>query len=163
MCRDPLVKQTDFRQKYAYQIEHAYGKIGHGRVACAHGCRKLISIRAPVGLQAHGCPFRNLPPGELARLLLYWSAPRETVDAIVSRAFSDSPALACAEFFAATHSGASSDLLGPAHHPMEFLRRSRLALPPLPLQQLQSRKSQGIPEMPQNPPFRESLPMLLLQ
>lgn len=127
LCRDPCVTPVLFRQKYAYQVEHAHGGHGHGRGAFAYSCKKLIGFQAPSPGRVHGCPFQNLPSAELAYLLPFWGVPQSMVGPIVERSVAEGPTSACAEFFAATHPGASRDLLRPANHPNEFLRRSRRA------------------------------------
>lgn len=130
LCRDPLVSPAKFREKHAYQVEHAHGANGHGRGAFAFSCRKQIGFQAPVRStgQVHGCPFQHLPPDGMSELLRSWALPEEVLGHIVQRARDAGPTLACADFFAATHPTAPSDLIGPAHHPNEFLRRSCRAL-----------------------------------
>jgi len=128
LCRDPSISSADFRRKYGYHVQFAHGASGNGRGAFAYKCDKTIGFKAPASGQAHGCPFHHLPVDELARLLPFWGLPDEAAGAIVTLASTESPKLACAEFFAATHPGAPPDLLGIANHPMQFLRRSRKAL-----------------------------------
>jgi len=131
LCRDSSVSPEGFRGKYAYHIEYAHGKHGNGRGAFAFSCKKTIGFQQPKNMQAHGCPFRNLPPGELARLLPYWGVAADAAAGIVARSVSEGPEQACVDFFAATHPGAPPDLLNPVKHPMEFIRRSRKALQPI--------------------------------
>merc|ERR1711879_451618 len=123
LCRDPAVTQSLFTNKYEYQILHAYGKRGHGRVAYAFSCKRIIGFPAPMPNQAHGCPFSYMTPEMLPGFLVAWGVPEGMVEPIIAQVEQEDPAQACAAFFHATHPGAAPEL-SPAGHPMEFTRCS---------------------------------------
>ena len=46
MRRDPLITIESFTEQ-VYQLEHCYGKRGHGKYARAFACKKIIGFGAP--------------------------------------------------------------------------------------------------------------------
>jgi len=123
LCRDPSVSSEEFSRSYKYEIEHTHGAQGHRRGTFCFSCKRILGFQMPIAGEARGCPFKVLSAAELAFCLPFWKVPASEVQAIISRAATDGPELACAAFFQATHP-AQRDL-ELVHHPNEFLRRSR--------------------------------------
>mmetsp|Transcript_52165 Transcript_52165/g.117479 ORF Transcript_52165/g.117479 Transcript_52165/m.117479 type:complete len:460 (+) Transcript_52165:104-1483(+) len=122
LCRDPAITPDIYRSRYAYQIEHGYGRKGHGCTSHTFSCKGLMAFPPSDGEKVHGCPFTHMSVPTLRAMLESWGLHPASIATMVAEAAMEEPLSACATYFQASFPGAAG--FRPAGHPNEYLKRS---------------------------------------
>lgn len=101
-----VMAHDQFVKNYAYSFRHMYGKEGGRKSYTPYSCMKIIMGTPPEPGAHHGCPYRHMPDGQLASLLMSMKLNSTDVKSILDTSKKESNyQLACQKHFDITHPG----------------------------------------------------------
>jgi DNA primase large subunit len=103
-----IMGHDEFMKKYAYNIQHMYGKVGGRKSYTPYSCNKIIMGETPAAGQYHGCPYRHMGKDSLAKMLGGLKLGPKDVNKIVRETQDGHYQSACQSHFDAVHPGHQS-------------------------------------------------------
>lgn len=71
-----IIDGNDFEKRYAYSINHAYGKVGRMQSYSGYSCIKIITENVGPG-EHNGCPFKHWDASFLKQKLFEYGVNSE--------------------------------------------------------------------------------------